>query len=112
MPYFIAKKTNKEGGTFREIYICADSIADAEKALVDRGIDGYLGIKYYAERKSSVPNEAIVLGAPEFSPEYVVHSIGSAGNHWKLIFVLAAGICLGLVGNTIVTMVLANMLSG
>jgi len=106
MPYFKATKVDEENKLNRVLYIYAESLTKAEQALEDRGVSGYTDFRYHSERRAAVPDDARCIGSPEQHPTYVSPIFESSGQVLQVIVIIALGVCLGLIGYTLLSLLL------
>lgn len=112
MPYFKATKVDEQGAPNHVLYIHAESLAKAEQALTDRGVSGYSDFKYHSERRAAVPEDARCIGSPEQHPTYVSPLFESSGQVMQTVFVIALGVCLGMLGYTLVVGLIGLVFGG
>lgn len=112
MPYFKATKVDSDSDINRVVYICAESIAKAGQALADRGVSGYTDFKYHSERREGIPDNARCIGSPEQHPLYISPIFETSGQVMQTVFVIALGVCLGMLGYAIVVALIALIFGG
>ena len=112
MPYFKATKVDEQGTPNHVLYIHAESLAKAEQVLADRGVSGYENFKYHSERRAAVPDDARCIGSPEQHPTYVSPIFESSGQMIQLIVVIGLGVCLGMLGYTLVVALVPMIFGG
>lgn len=112
MPYFKATKIDAESKANHVLYIYAESLTKAEQALADRGVSGFENFKYHSERRAAVPADARCIGSPEQHPVYISPILKTSGQVMQTVFVIALGVCLGMLGYAIVVALIAFIFGG
>ena len=112
MPYFKATKVDADSNINRVVYIYAESLTKAEQALADRGVTGYEQFKYHSESRAAVPDDARCIGSPEQHPVYISPIFEHTGQVIQLIVIIALGVCVGMIGYTVVLAIVGVVFGG